>query len=281
MALLSTEQARAVLRDYPFKKGRSELKKALARLFAQDEPCIITTVEGLRLALPDYRRNTRIFWWFEEIEPPLQFYVRRFLPASGHVIDVGANSGIIGLLAARLKSAQVKLIEVDGPLVATLEQTLQLNPEIAPFCEIIAQPCATKKGNEQFPDKTGVTLEQILDQARWPRLDLLKIDVDGADFDALASAGPYLRPDFIEAIYIETEYSLPDDILKTIDLGYVAYGSKRTFLPDLKRLGINQTERYHFQRLDLSALAKDNVPANTLFLAPHSAVNEHFARWCR
>jgi hypothetical protein len=281
MAMLSTEKARAVLRDYPFKKGRSELKKALAALFPQDEPCVITTVDGLRLALPDYRRNTRIFWWFEEIEPSLQFYIRRFVPAGGHVIDVGANSGIIGLLAARLKSAQVKLIEIDGPLLRTLAETLALNPEAAALSEVIARPCATAATAARFPELRGITLEEVIDQARWPRVDLLKIDVDGTDFDALASAGRYLRPDFLEAIYIETETSRPDDIRRTIDLGYAAYAAQRTFLPDLKRLGVNQTERYHFQALDLGALAGDNVPSNTLFLARTSAVNEHFARWCR
>jgi hypothetical protein len=277
MPMLSTEKAREMLRGYPFRRGRSELEKAFAALFSQDEPCIVTTVDGLQLVLPDYRRNARLFWSFEESEPALQFYVRRFVPTGGRVIEVDAASGIIGLLAARLKGAHVKLLEVDATLLATLEATLQLNPETASLCELIARPCATTASSRQSIPP-GITLEEIIDDVRWPSVDLVRIG--GTGFDALASAGRFLRPDFVEAIYIETANAEPSDILKIIDLGYAAYETKRESMADLRKLGVNQTERHHYHPLDLSALAKAAMPANTLFLGQQSPVNQHFMRWC-
>jgi hypothetical protein len=278
MPLMSTEKARGLLRAYPFKKGKSELKKALARLFPKDQPCDITMVDGLRLHLSNYEKNTRIFWWFEEVEPGLQFYIRRFVPAGGRVIDVGAHSGIIGLLAARLKGAEVRLVEVDVPLLAMLRETLRLNPEVASLCQLIARPCALS-----IPEYLGnptITLEQIIREAGWTHVDLLKIDVDGTDFDALASAGPYLRSDFIEAIYIETEAAPPERIHELAARGYMPYGTKRTYLHDLRRLWVNQTERHHYQALDLKSLTPQNVPSNVLFLAEASPINRHFRQWC-
>jgi FkbM family methyltransferase len=279
MNFISPGKARDTVRAYPFKKGQSELKKALARLFRQDRTCDIPTVDGLKLHLPNYRGHKRIFWWFEEVEAALQFYIRRFLPVGAHVIDVGAASGIIGLLAARLKGAEVKMVEAYPQAISDLQETLRLNPGIAPLCRLYGQPCALGPFDPRF-ESPGITIEQIIRDAGWSHVDLLKVDVDGPDFEVLSSAGPWLRPDRIEAIYIETEIATPADIRKLAGLGYAPYATKRTHLPDLRRLWINQTERHHYHALDLEALTQQNVPSNVLFLARDGALERHFRRWC-
>ncbi len=256
------------------------MKKALTRFFCQDTPCVISTIGELKLYLRAYRYDARIFWWFEEQEPALQYYIRRLLPVGARFLDVGAAHGIIGLLAARVKGAQVKMVEANPVTVALLEETLRLNPEIADLCELIGQPCALGPSDARYPEKPGVTIEKIIRDAGWDHLEFLKVDVDGPDFDVLSSAGACLRPDFIEAIYIETEIAQPADIVRVAELGYAPYATKRTHLPELRRLGTNQTERTHFAALDLDALTGENVPANVLFLDRKSRLNEHMRRWC-
>jgi len=278
--LISHEKARSVLRSYPFKKGQSELKKALACLFQQDQPLAITTVEGLKLSLKSYKYSTRIFWWFEEVEPPLQFYIRRFLPSGARVLDVGASSGIIGLLAARLKGAQVKLVEANPDTIATLKETLNLNPELSSLCQLIGQPCALGPNDPRYQDSPGISIEQIIRDAGWNHVDLLKVDVDGPDFDVLRSAGSCLRPSCIDAIFIETETAQPEDIIEVARLGYVPFGTKRTHLPELRRLWINQTERTYYHAVDLNALTSKNVPSNVLFVDEKGPLHQHLRRWC-
>ncbi|MEZ0296256.1 MAG: FkbM family methyltransferase [Candidatus Methylacidiphilales bacterium] len=253
----------------------------LSLFIKKQDPVEITTVDdGLKLSLKSYSDSTRIYWWFEEVEASLQFFIRRFLPVGGNMLDVGSASGIIGLLAARLKGAQVKLVEANPVLIDLLTETLKLNPKLAPLCQLIGQPCALSGSDERFKDSPGITIERIIQDSGWNRVHLLKVDVDGPDFDVLRSAGSYLRPDFIEAIFIETEVARPEDIISIAKLGYVPYTSKRTHLPNLRRLWINQTERTHYQPLDLDALTEKNVPANVLYVDEKGPLHQHLSRWC-
>lgn len=274
-----SQKARRLVRSYPFKAGQSELKKFYSRFFDKDESIVISTVEGLKLHLDNYKDNVRLFWWFEEVEAALQFYVRHFLPVGGRMLDVGASSGVIGLLAARLKGAQVKLVEANLKGVATLKKTLELNPELAPLIQLYGQPCALGPVDSRFSNQAGITIEKIIQDAGWDHVDLLKVDVDGPDFDVLRSAGAFLRRDFIHSIFIETEIADPGEIRKIAALGYIPYGTRKTHLAELRKLGINQTERTHFSSVDLAGLTKKNLPANILFVSEISPLNEHLRRW--
>jgi FkbM family methyltransferase len=121
------------------------------------------------------------------------------------IIDCGANIGLTALyFAAAYPSARIYSVEADPESFALLKANTQAEPRIVPIhaC-IVAEPQETVTFDTRGPawgrkaqGNVGVTvpattLDELLSRHAIPRVDLLKVDIEGAERDVLA-AGSYL-----------------------------------------------------------------------------------------
>lgn len=265
-----------MVRNWPVKMGQSELKKLLS-LFLPRDIKFIDIVPGLRLYIPAYKHSARIFWWFEEIEAALQFYMAHFLPFGGRVIDVGAHSGLLGLWAARNKSCDVILIEANPEAQEWIEKTINLNPKLGELCILVKAACSDSH-DRRFQDQASVRLDQVLEEKGWDHVDLIKIDTDGHEYEVVRSLGTRMISNAIEALYVEmsgNECRL-FDLLK--EGGFAAYGVRRTALPELRKLGRNEVEAYWFYGVG-NPIVGSSPFENFLWVAVGGHVHRHLERW--
>lgn len=241
---------RTMGRAWPFKTGRSEIKKFLGRGMRGPLPPV-QILPGLKLCLGDLNSHNRVFWWHEEMAAALMFYLMHYFPVSGTFLDVGSSTGIMGFLAARLKSARVIAFEPQPANCALIRQTMGANPWMADF-ELIELPCSSS-GDARFPGMDYKRLDDTIGRAGWGFVDLLKIDTDGHDMDALGSLGSRLCGESVGAIFIEMGTEKQEAYRFIQSRGYEGFSVNRTKLPELLRRGINQTERDWFRKLPASA----------------------------
>lgn len=120
------------------------------------------------------------------------------LPENPIVVDLGANIGMFSLdLKQRFPTAQITSYE---PLPETFE-ILKLN---APFATLVQKAATGSTGTVQFSnvgaptglhviEEGGITVEtESLDDIlkNFEKVDLLKIDIEGSEFDLLEKASP-------------------------------------------------------------------------------------------
>jgi FkbM family methyltransferase len=132
-------------------------------------------------------------------------FLRRQLCPSDIVVDVGANIGYYTLLAAQLcPQGKVIAIEPSSINAVMLEKNLQLNPT---ECVTVIRKAAWRKSGERMalrvrdPYNLGanslldegpvesyvvtLSIDDLLEGLRINRVDLVKIDVEGAEYDVL------------------------------------------------------------------------------------------------
>lgn len=149
-----------------------------------------------------------IYIYRDEIEPEFQ-YLEKFLDPEGVFIDVGANTGIYTIKAAKHfnKKGTVLAIEPFPDIMATLFQSVRENNfnnvRLRNFC-ISDRTQSTKlwmnankpnsfslvKRDEQASciSILSVTLDELFEWENLNRLDYLKIDVEGAEKLVFAGA---------------------------------------------------------------------------------------------
>jgi FkbM family methyltransferase len=149
-----------------------------------------------------------------QYEPHLTAKLRALLAPGAVFVDVGANIGWFTLLAAAQVGAEgrVHAFEARTDNVALLRRSLADNG----FAHVDVHPCAVsdrpgslaffasgtwysngrivgddEPGSEQLPRVPAVTLDEALADA--PRVDVIKMDIEGAEAKALAGMGALLR----------------------------------------------------------------------------------------
>lgn len=157
------------------------------------------------------------YLWREDYEPELR-HLGRFLPTNGVLIDIGANSGIYSMQAAKIAGEGGAVIAVEpSPLMIG---TLWRNIEINRFNNVrIRQFCVSDSIGEirfwmnhnlpnsfsltRFDEKSrcfsalAVTVDHLVEWEALKRLDYIKIDAEGAEPAILrgaASAISRFRP---------------------------------------------------------------------------------------
>jgi FkbM family methyltransferase len=134
--------------------------------------------------------------------------IAKKLPKDGVFVDIGANAGLYTLTAAKHLGDKGRTISVEpNPVVRQrLEQNLKFNNFPAKVATI---PCGVSDSNGSFTlyiDKTNLggsslhagrdnqgegieipcrTLADILDESKISKIDILKIDIEGAEEQAL------------------------------------------------------------------------------------------------
>jgi FkbM family methyltransferase len=154
--------------------------------------------------------------------------IDRFVPASGAVcLDIGANVGLISFMMAKRASADAMIlaIEPSPPFFSRLQQNLALNPQVSAVIRPINCGLAEAAGQMfwvEDPDQPGngmltsasgipvpvTTVTALLERHSIPRLDFVKIDVEGMEHEVLRGGDSVWRK-FRPVIFFETLPTTP------------------------------------------------------------------------
>jgi len=263
--MLSQKFCRTVIRNWMMKHGRvgrSKMKRVFRLMM--DPHQVVELQAGLHISV-DLRiaNQYSLFWFFEETEPALQWAIRTLLPREGTFFDVGANAGLMGLLAASEREARVFFVEPHPRLAETIRTNLSLN-HFTPQARVLEWAASDRDGEAQLhfhdPRNDGAhtlkefagsigshtvktkRLEGFLKEAGIGLVDLMKIDAEGHDFEVLAGLGAFLSPYKVPMIYVEMEHfdvwskSIWDLLLER---GYVPFSAVTAFIDTL----------YQFERM--------------------------------
>jgi len=142
--------------------------------------------------------------------------------APARILDLGANVGFAALgFRARYPDAHIVCVEADPGTFALLLANVAGDPRITAVHRAMAgadgdiafhvsEQSASSSMQQRGPGGDtvlvrGSTLEGLLAELGWDRVDLLKIDIEGAEFDVLGRGGLLHR---IDALVGEFHYDL-------------------------------------------------------------------------
>lgn len=160
--------------------------------------------------------------------------MRRFVPAGGTIVDVGANIGDLTLPLARMAgdAGKVFAIESHPQIFNVLCANLALNQvrNTAPINAFVATSADADTGSPVWGKHAYVGDRWkprfvAIDDLELPALDLVKVDVDGRELDVLQSGAMQIER-FRPALYFENDVREASPALLSFvmrDLGYAAY----------------------------------------------------------
>lgn len=136
---------------------------------------------GLRMGIDFHRGETSLYLGLYEIE--LNSHLRRIARPGYRSFDIGAQYGYDALLLARLTGAAVVSVEADPTLVPEITESVARNSGLAPITVVAGFVCAQDAGDH-------VSIDELASKHFVP--DLIKMDIEGGEFDALEGASGVL-----------------------------------------------------------------------------------------
>ncbi len=254
-----------------FRWLRSKLRKLAMR--GLDKSQSIELLPGLRIHLElkndpkQYLSQDVVFWFYEEMEPALQWAIRNLIPLGGTMVDCGGNTGIMGFLAAYHRNAQVHIIEADPNLSMQIRESAALNPRLRCVThaigasdrngELIFERNLSNDGGGRFVKEEDPVkgprfpvpvkrLEDVLEEGRVEAVDFIKIDTEHHDHLVLLGMGKYLDTSLTKILYVE-ESNDPWIIDLLRGKGFVSYQAISMYIDDLRK---NHDERVFFHRTE-------------------------------
>lgn len=181
-------------------------------------------VNGCRLYLPVHDEGVSDHLRMEgDWEAELTREFERVIKPGMTVLDLGANIGYHSVLASRLVGPTGRVLSFEpGPEnLALLRKNIEANDctnvEVFPFAvgakegEVDLNLCANNTGSHStayVPEGGGtaarvrmVRLDEFLEPERWP--DVLKMDIEGGEADALEGMERLLSDRRLRAVFIE------------------------------------------------------------------------------
>jgi FkbM family methyltransferase len=106
------------------------------------------------------------------------------------VLDLGANQGLFTLLASRI-GARCVAVEMQSGLLTLISRNLAANgcrAEIAhglvgPKSGVFSDPAQMRAASHFGSNPPVISLNGLIEEFRLPRIDFLKIDIEGSEFD--------------------------------------------------------------------------------------------------
>jgi FkbM family methyltransferase len=170
-----------------------------------------------------------------EYEPETAETLSKLLRPGFVFIDLGANEGFFSILGARLigPTGQVIAVEPQARLLPILEQNCVIN-DVAKTVQIVNLAVSDRNGTSTFflsPDiNTGssglanrtkyplptqqvslITLSALLDRLHLLNVDLMKIDIEGYEYEAILGSPVVFQEHRVKTIVLELH---PDSICK-------------------------------------------------------------------
>ena len=217
---------RRVVRAIPDRlPGKTRLARAALRTFLRGEAAVIPDRYGNLLQLPSLEEPISVaLFAFGIYEPDTLAAILRHLGPRGVFVDVGANVGALSLPAAACRpDVQIISIEADPEIVSLLRRNVINNnrsninvvnrlagpvgkPHV-PFYRAPTQKFGMGSIGPQFSIEP-VLLEQrqldaILDELAIEQVDIVKLDIEGAEFGALQGLSRRLTSRHPPAIVFE------------------------------------------------------------------------------
>lgn len=190
-------------------------------------------------------------------QPAVTHALRAYTPRGGWCLDVGANLGYYTVALASWAGPQgrVAAFEANPAMAAQVRRNVALNPPLDGFApvEIVEQPVDRRAGPVTFfvsasPGKSSLiaghvsapverlalaatTLDDYLSAQSWPRLDAVKIDIEGNDCNAVLGAQASLdrfRPVIVFEYGFDTPREVAAETFALLDrLGYTCQTLER------------------------------------------------------
>lgn len=178
----------------------------------------------MRFYLHDNVSERKFLFMPQRFDPAERQLIQQLLPADGTFIDIGANVGIYTLTAARVLNHQGRILafEPNPPAFARLQFNIKANPDISAHITLLQEGVSDQDAEFELQLDTGNLggsslksraastqrvsvrcrpLLQVLMDQKITRIDMLKIDIEGAEDMALApflqQADDPLLPDYI------------------------------------------------------------------------------------
>jgi FkbM family methyltransferase len=192
------------LANRPYFRGRDRVSTALLRHAGTTTVCI----DGLRIRLSLDDLQCQHIWRTMEL-PPEAPHLRALCRAGDVVVDAGANLGLLTLVAARAVAPGGRVVALE-PSTSTFE-TLRWNTRGHPEIECVRAAVGAVDGELEFTVAADNSAYSSLDpemvpgRARVERVrsvsldtlcrehgiepDIVKLDVEGAEWDALRGLG--------------------------------------------------------------------------------------------
>lgn len=206
-----------------------------------------------------------------------QTFLLKNLKADSCFVDVGANIGVYSLLASsKITSGKIFAFEVsDAPLI-NLYENIALN-KLDGKVQVVERLVSDKNGHEQFIEESiseishigntserdkgricsSVKLDSFLKINEVKKVDLVKIDVEGAEFKVLKGLRRFLQDGKVKFVLIEINKNVSN------------YGSSPsevfTFLNKFGYFGYSFNKKGKLVRI-YSKQIKDNTTNNYIFM---------------
>jgi FkbM family methyltransferase len=208
---------RVALRRYVQSGGRFPessgwvLESLRRRLVPAESVRTVRLGRGIRLEIDLAARTGNTIYYYGSCEPGVAWFLGRFLKPGMSFIDAGANLGEFTVRAAQLvgPSGVVYAFEASPGTVRLLERNVSLNR----FTNVHIIPCAlcerdgpvtfylgTGRGSgsssltpphDYYGDQVtvaGVSLDTLVSRERLEQVDCIKLDIEGAEYDAFRGA---------------------------------------------------------------------------------------------
>lgn len=225
-------------------KGLTRFANALGRVAPYQG--VVTLPDGFTMHLDSRQPAERWLLYAGNYQPALTTFLKRHTPPGGTCLDVGANLGFFTLMLARHVGprGQVVAVEANPALaqrittdaarngfshVTVIEQPIHVRAEPVTFY-IASAPGKSSllAGHVAAPLQTltltATTIDAIAQAQHWTRLDVIKLDIEGNDCNALLGARETLAR-FRPAVVFEYWYTTPPGTARAAfalldDLGY-------------------------------------------------------------
>lgn len=206
----------------------------------------VVTIDGVTLNL-DLSETIDVATLLRRFEPEIVEAIKRHARPGGVIIDIGANTGIHALAFAAnvFPGGKVYAFEPTDYAFARLREHIALNPKLdveAVQVALFDQNLPEQQVDFRSSWRTDGVVEQRFSTVAFRRLDdwvadrdinridILKIDVDGHEYQALRGALEVLRR-FMPTIFMEVgpwhfEDSEQDPIVLLAQLGYRFWDAK-------------------------------------------------------
>lgn len=164
-------------------------------------------------------------------EPSLKTVLERYLRPGFNFVDLGANEGYFSVIASRLvgPDGSVIAVEPQSRLIGVIQSNLRLNQCLN--ARVINVAISSNTGSATLELTSGIntggtsltrstgyryrteavktlTLSDFLHQSGINRCDLMKVDIEGAEYDVFMNDGGVLKSGIIRHIEMEIHNSI-------------------------------------------------------------------------